>query len=126
MKTAFRTAALFVLVMLSGCGRDSFESLRKQQVETLREAADTLGTIKDADSAAKAKPKLKQLGDRWRDLEKRLDATAKTPADEDKSKPLTDELNTLVVRYLAEAVRVTFVPGGQDALKEIGEVKKKP
>jgi hypothetical protein len=52
-------------------------------VETVKEAADLLGTIKDKETADKAKPRLKQLGDRWRDLEKRRDALPSPSAEEE-------------------------------------------
>ena len=74
MKRVLGTAVVVVLLgSLSGCG-DSHDSILNQQVQTAKEIADTLSSIKDKASADTAKPKLKVLGDRWRDLKKRADA----------------------------------------------------
>jgi hypothetical protein len=119
--------ALAVLLPLSGCGRDNFESLRKQQVATAKEAADLLSIIKDKETADKAKPRLKQLGDRWRDLQKRMDALPSPSAEEElRAKRLyEDEFEGAKTRFVKEYLRVLFVPGGKEALDEIGEIFKK-
>jgi hypothetical protein len=115
-----------LLLVLPGCSGDSFESLRKKQVETVNEAIQVLTGIRDRDSAEKARPTLKKLGDRWRDLDNRISALENVSADEQtKAKPLSDQLDSLIAHYLGEALRVAFVPGGKDALAEIGEVKKR-
>ena len=126
-KVAFAVVALFPLFALSGCGKDNYESLRKQQVATVKEAADLLATIKDKETAEKAKPRLKQLGDRWRDLQKRMDALPSPSAEEEaRTKRLyEDEFNGARGRFLAESIRVAFVPGGKEALQEMGEIIKK-
>ncbi len=120
----FAVLALFPLVALSGCARESFESIRKQQVATAKEAADLLGTIKDKETAEKAKPRLKQLGERWRDLQKRMDALPSPSAEEEaRTKRLyEDEFEGAKARFAKEWLRVLFVPGGKDALDEIGEL----
>ena len=117
---------LLVCLALSGCAADNIESVRTQQVATAKEAVDVLASIKDAESAVKAKPKLKDLGNRWRALEKRFDALPPASAEEfARAKSLKAELDGLVLVYVGEAIRVAFVPGGREALNEIGELQKK-
>jgi len=125
-KLAICVAALLPL-LLSGCGRDSLESLRKQQLLTVKEANDLLETIKDKASADKAKPRLKELGDRWRDLDKRVGDLPPIPTEEEArvQKKYDDELNGAKMRYFRESIRVSLVPGGAEVLKEVGDLKKK-
>lgn len=126
MKRFNARPAMLVLVLAAiGCGRDSLESLRKQQVETVTEAVHVLVDVRDHASAEKAKPKLKRLGDQWRDLDKRVTALpAVSTEDEARAKATTEQLDGLILRYVVEAARVAFVPGGKGALDEIGTVKK--
>src|SRR2546425_11059966 len=77
MKRFFRLAPLLMLALiLCGCG-DSHQSLAREQVDTMKEMAATLDTVKDADSAKDAKPKLKKLAERMNDINQR---EAKLPA----------------------------------------------
>jgi hypothetical protein len=125
-RLAGRWAVLLLLLTGSGCARDSLESLRKQQVETVNDAVHVLVDIRNNESAVKAKPALKRLGDKWRDLEKRMAALPELSAeDQARAKSSTEQLDGLIVRFLTESLRVAFVPGGKEALNEIGEVKKK-
>lgn len=123
-KVLFGSMGLFLLVALNGCGKESFESVRKQQTATVKEAADLLGTIKDKETAEKAKPRLKQLGERWRDLQKRMDALPSPSAEEEaRTKRLyEDEFEGAKTRFAKEYFRVIFVPGGKEVLDEIGEI----
>src|SRR5262245_50719842 len=126
MNSFRRMVPLLLLLPLAGCNRNSFESLRKRQVETVTEALHVLTDIHDRDPAEKARPTLKQLGERWRDLDTRISAlTDVSPEEQARAKPLSDQLDSLIARYLGEAIRVAFVPGGKEALAEIGEVKKR-
>jgi hypothetical protein len=127
MRTFAICAVAVVSLALSGCGRDSLESLRKQQLQTVKEANELLETIKDQASADKARPRLKELGDRWRDLEKRVDALPPVPAEEEARarKQYDDELNGAILRFLRESMRVRFVPGGQEVMQDLGELRKK-
>jgi hypothetical protein len=116
---------LLLVVAAGGCARDSLEAVRKEQVQTVKEAVELLQTVRDRDSADKARPRLKQLGERWRDLAKRRDALKAVSADEEalvKGK-YGEEMGGLILRYAGDAVRVALVPGGAEALKEIGDVK---
>lgn len=123
-KALFGLVAVFPILALSGCGKESFESVRKQQTATVKEAADLLATIKDKESAEKAKPRLKQLGERWRDLQKRMDALPSPSAEEEaRTKRLyEDEFQGAKARFGKQWLRVLLVPGGKEALDEIGEI----
>jgi hypothetical protein len=126
MRQVLVAGVLVLLIACSGCGRDSYSSLRKQQAETAREAVDVLASIKDAESAKEARPKLQRLGNRWRDLEKRMEALpAPSAAETEAAKPAEDEMTGIGLRYIGQSVRVAFVPGGKEALAELAEIKMK-
>jgi len=119
-------AAVALPCSLSGCGGDTRSSLMKQLVATVNEVADTLATIKDQASAEAAKPKLKALGERYRDIDKRGKAL-KEPTPEEKTaleKEYAEPLKSAYGRLLSEMLRVAFVPGGKEALQEMGEIKR--
>src|SRR5262245_39463770 len=113
----------FFLVTLSGC-KDSHESLIKEMIAAFNDAADILATIKDKASADAAKPKLKKLGDKIRDIEARMDKLGKP-----KSKDQKEKVNQLIEkdfvaacdRLATELARIADVPGGPEALKELGD-----
>src|SRR5262245_59068771 len=91
---------IFVLALtLAGCGGNNYESLRKQQVDTVNEALQVLGEVRDAPSAAKARPRLKALGEKWRDLDARMGRLPVAADEEARSKALTDQLDGLILRY---------------------------
>lgn len=122
-KTVCLTAALSLAFAMSGCGRDSYESVRKQQTQTIRDAVAVLATVKDSPSAEAARPKMKKLGERWRGLQKRFDALPADGRNPSNRKQLDDEFNAAVIDYVKESLRVVFVPGGKAALDEVGELK---
>ena len=62
--------ALALLFSVSGCG-DSLESVMKDTIKLMNEKAEILESIKDKDSAEKAKPKLEALNKKKKDIEER-------------------------------------------------------
>jgi hypothetical protein len=117
-------AALALLVLASGCS-DSHESLTKDAIAVVNETADVLATIKDSPTADAAKPKLKELGDRWRDNQQRRAAKKRISAKElaRLERQYGAQMEAATKRYLAEVVRVRKVDGGEEALRELGEVQ---
>jgi hypothetical protein len=117
-------AVLAVLVFASGCG-DSHESLTKDAIAILNETADVLSTIKDPASADAAKPKLKELGQRWRDNHQRRAAKKSIAAKElaRLERQYGAQTEAATKRYLAEVLRVERVDGGEEALHELGDVQ---
>jgi len=125
MRFGIRTlVSLVLLVLASGCG-DSHESLTKQSISITTEAADVLSSIKDPASADAAKPKLKELGERWRDNQQRRAALKKIAVKEltRLEREYGAQSQAAVKRYLAEVVRVKTVDGGEEALRELGDVQ---
>jgi hypothetical protein len=108
------TLGLF-LAGLSGCG-DTHDSLAKQQIATLNEMADILATVK---------PKLKALAEKARDLKARSDKLGKLSEEEKKKlqEKYQKDSEAATKRVLSEVQRVATVPGGPEALKDLGEVK---
>lgn len=119
-----RLALLLVLLLVTGCG-DSPESLTRDSIATLNEVADVLATVKDRRTADAARPTLRQLGERWRDLQKRAGAVKQPTAGESKAlqERYRPEMEAAMKRYFAEVQRLLQVPGGPEALRELGEVK---
>ena len=78
-KLAILSICLASLILL-GCG-DSYETLRKKQLETVIEANRVLTGIKDRVTAEGAKAKLKTLGDQWRSLAARMEKVKSAEAE---------------------------------------------
>jgi hypothetical protein len=111
--------------LLTSCARPAHELLRKQQIQTAKEAADFLATIRDKSAVESARPKLKQLGDRWRRLETCAETLPRLAPDQeiDLKRKYDDELNGVKLRVTGELFRIALVPGGADALKSVGDLK---
>jgi hypothetical protein len=117
-------AALALLLLASGCS-DSQESLTKEAIAIMNDTADVLATIKDGASADAAKQKLKELGERWRDNHQRR-AAKKSIATKELARlerQYGAQTEAATKRYLAEVVRVRKVDGGEEALRELGDVQ---
>jgi hypothetical protein len=117
-------AACGVLLLVTGCS-DSHESLTRDAIAIMNETADVLATIKDSASADAAKSKLKGLGERWRDNHQRRAAKKSIAAKElvRLEKHYGAQTEAATKRYLAEVLRVRKVDGGEEALRELGDVQ---
>jgi hypothetical protein len=114
------------LLLASGCS-DSHESLTAEAIQILRETADVLSGIQDSASAEAAKPRLKELGGRWRENERQR-ANKRIPARElaKLEREYGAQLESAMKRYLEQVRRVQRVDGGEEALRALGEVKPQP
>src|SRR5262249_52564917 len=103
----------------------SHESLTKDAIAIMNETADVLATIKDSACADAAKSKLKGLGERWRENHQRRAAKKSIAAKElaRLEKQYGAQTEAATKRYLAEVVRVRKVDGGEEALRELGDVQ---
>jgi hypothetical protein len=115
------------MLALSGCS-ESHESLAAEAISILKDIADELSKIEDPASAEAAKPKLKTLGDRWRDnRQRRRNSKALSPKQMAVlEREYGPQLESALKRYLAEVARVQRVDGGEEALGELGEIKGHP
>lgn len=106
-------APLFV-VLLSGCGGspsvDDQPSLTEQMVETMK-------TIKDADSAKSAAPKLEALAEKIHVLqEEALSAKGAAPSDPEK---FAERQMAALEAYGAELTRISNIPGAPQQLQNM-------
>jgi hypothetical protein len=109
-----------VLFLLPGCG-GSHESVVREGIAILKEAADTLETVKDARTAEAARPALKKLGERWRANQKRASAM-KPPSKHERvhlQRQYLGEFEAAYKRYLLEVHRVRRLPKGDETVDEL-------
>jgi hypothetical protein len=113
-----------VLLAASGCG-DSHESLVKEGVRILNDAADELSTINDQSSAEAARPKLQDINQRWRANQEQADAVKKPTSQERQrlQEEYSTEFETAARRCRIESSRVKRIPGGTAAVKELDDIK---
>lgn len=126
MKHAAWLAVALTVPALTGCGRESHDSLRKQQTQTVTEAAAALAAATDSATVEAARPKLKTVSERWRDVEKRQGALP-VPTPEQAAelqRKYEAELTAARQRFADEAVRVAALPGGKQTLDEVGDIAK--
>lgn len=115
--------AVLSLSLISGCGRDSHDSLRQQQVTALKEAAETLKTIQDQATADAAKPKLTKLSERWGDLAKRSAALPALTSEQAVSLQKYDEEKLAAgLQLVSQGSRVVPLPGGKEAFGQVSDM----
>ena len=118
-KVTLAGLALALVFTVSGCG-DSPESITKDMIKAMNEMADVLESIKDKDSAEKAKPKLEALSKKMKDLKERAD---KLKVDDKKKKELEekykDEVAKAGMRLFGALAKVGSNPDAAAALKSL-------
>ncbi len=125
MKKVLLTAVLAFVWTLPGRAQDTHDDLAEDAIKTFSGFADVLASIKDKESAEKAKIELKKTGDKLADLKTRIDKIgepqgAKKDELEKKYKPKMEEVQKKVQ---GEMLRIaTKVDGGQDIIKDIAAV----
>jgi hypothetical protein len=109
--------------VFTGCGTPN-EELTRDSIDLLKEIADELSTIKDAASAEATAPHLRELGDRWRANKHRINEQKGTDRREMKwlEKKYGGQYESAVNRYWLEVDRVERIPGGKQALSELGRL----
>ena len=109
---------VLVALLLAGCTPDDAESLVKQTVAVMDDTAQAMATIKDEPSAKAAVPRLQALARRRKLIEEKI-TTVKTPSQAEQvelQKRYAARLAEVTAQLMQEAVRVSAVPGGADAL----------
>jgi len=116
--------AVLPLFVLSGCGRDSHDSLRQQQVATIKESAETLKPVQDQATADAAKLKLAKLGERWSDLAKRAEVLPKPSSEQEAElkKKFDDERLAAGLQLISQGARVSSVSGGKEAFAQVNDM----
>jgi hypothetical protein len=120
MKRLLAFTAVVTFLICAGCG-DSHESLAAEAVSTMKDMVAVLDTVKDADSAKAAKPKLKSLSEKLNDINKRQ---AKLPAPTEADIKAIEakhgkEMEELQQKMMSAMMRITFDPKIQAELADI-------
>jgi hypothetical protein len=111
------------LLLLSGCG-NPHEARATEAIAILGSIADELSKITDAASAEAAKPRLAELGDRWRDND-RKQVKLKPPTTREMAalvKKYGAQFESANSRYDSERSRVKKIEGGPEALAALGNL----
>jgi len=105
---------------------DTYDSLFKDMLANVKEVVTALKTVKDADTAKTAMPKLKKLKESFEDLGKRQMKLGK-PGPEDKAviEKFLKEVAVVQKDIEAEADRLKKVKGAEEVIKFM-EFDKKP
>ena len=102
-------------------GKDSYESLVKDMLDTIDEITKTLQTIKDRDSAVTAQPQLKKSAEHVLVLRKKAELW-KQPNKEEKErleKEYAPKMEVAVKKLRDASAQVKSVPGGAEAVAEL-------
>lgn len=113
------------LPLVNGCSNPA-EERATDAIAILKGIADELATVKDAASAEAAKPRLAELGERWRANERKLSQQKLPPTSElaELEKKYGAQLESAMKRYEAEVARVKRVEGCDIALQALGDVRR--
>jgi hypothetical protein len=127
MRSAFRLA--FAAVLLCGTASfaaDTFESVLKEMSATMKELLTNLKSVKDADTAKAAIPKLKKTNEKGEELAKRLTKLGK-PGKEDEAllKKFLDESQAFGKDLEKEMKRLKDVKGAEEVIKLMEMENKK-
>jgi hypothetical protein len=109
---------MFVLLGgLSGCsGKDTHESLMKEQISLMNEYFDVLDGVNSEADAKAAKPKLEALAKKGEDLKKRADALGKPSKEEEQrlKEKFTPEMTKMMGRMFTVMAKVQKYPELKD------------
>lgn len=103
---------------------EAFEKLVKGMVGTLERISQSLAEIKDRETADAARPILRKSGEDFLALRKQAETLPPPPKEvKDRlAKLYRGKLEAVQKKILAEVVRVQRLPGGREALEELGTV----
>src|SRR5207244_1671937 len=100
---------------------DSYESLRKEWIDTANEITKVLKTITDEASAKDAGPKLKKLKAKLDDINDRKGKLPRVPVEEIAAaeKKYKKELDAALQNWFQEEQRVGKIKGAKEVLKNL-------
>ena len=123
---ALRLVAVTVL-LVAALGSPSHEQLAEKMLASLDKITMVLKGIEGDDAAKDAKPELRKAADSW--IEARAQAGKLPPPEKDEKERLVKiyrpKIDATLKKMFIEIQRVSVIPGGKDALKEIAGVLKK-
>lgn len=120
MKIIGTAVCASVLLLASGCGKDTHESVTQEMMASLQETIDLLKSCKDEASAKAAEPKLKAMGKKMEALKKRADALGKPSKEQDEAikKKFGEKLIESVFGMMGEMARIEGDPKMKAVLKD--------
>jgi len=123
-----RTGALLGLLWLAALvpavhaqkGASPYETIIKDMLEATDKMTAVLAAIKDAASAADARPELKKAVARFLEVRKKAEEFKEPDLKErERISQYRKRLAEAVERFLRERSRVAAIPGGREALQEV-------
>lgn len=104
-----------------------YERAIVQMIGSLDKMTAVLKTIEAEDSAQASRPELRKAADIW--VETRIRAAKLQPPEREEKERLTKifrpKIDEALKKMFVEVQRVSLIPGGKEALKEIAGVLKK-
>jgi len=129
MKKAMLLGSLCVLFWAAdGRAADTkeYDAIFKEVVGSMSQLADVLASIKDKDSADKAKPEIKKIAVKMKELKAKGDKLGKPSKDQEKElmEKYRKDLEAATKKMTTEAFRLASTDYGKDALKDLQELNK--
>jgi hypothetical protein len=112
----------------SGGEAASFEAVLKDMIATMDKLSATLSGVKDEATAKAARPELQKNAEHFVAVRKKSE-TVRPPTKEEKErleKEYRPKLFESQKKLFGEIARVRTIPGGKDALQELGELLNPP
>jgi hypothetical protein len=126
-KTLVLAGALLLAWSFRGWAADKkeFAKLTEDLIETFKSATKVLTSIKDEATAKAAAPKLKEIGEKLRNLRKKAQDLGQPTKEqkEELKKEYKEKMEEAQKSLKKELQRVKKVPGGKEALKALDEKK---
>jgi hypothetical protein len=122
-----RAAGLLIL-LLARVQEPGHEDVIKQSLELLGKISMSLGEIKDAESAEKARPELAKLAAEWTAWQKKARSLPPPePAEKERlTKTYKKDLAAAEKKLRGELIRLESIPGSRPAVREITGVLTRP
>ena len=129
MKIRAASVGIVLVSLAFAAAQDNspYEKALQKVIDSFENIGASLKTIVNEDSAAAAKPDLKKAATAF--LDARASAAKLEPPEKDEKlrleKNYKPKLEAAMKKMFTEVIRVSAIPGGKDALKEISGVLKK-
>jgi hypothetical protein len=126
MRHLRRFATILALLVCAGCGGDTHDSLAAEQMDTMKKMNSVLDGVKDQATAKSAKPELKSLAQKMKEINERQ---AKLPAPTQEEIAATSskydkEMDSLMQKFVGNVMRVSMDPQIAAEFSDLDEVMK--